>query len=246
MKAWRRLLLLVLLSATGAASAFDFSPISQDFEPSGRGATQLFRVENTSAQPIALELTVYALDISFDGTEQRTPAEDLFVVYPPQIVLTAQQTQVVRVQWIGPANPQRELVYRLIAEQLPIELEQRQQTGARINVLLRYEGLIYVVPRGAKGELRLVSVEPDIGQDSEPQLAITLQNRGTAHARAVDPQLTLTAAGSGKRVVLGADQLPGLAGFSVLAGKTRRFMVPWPESLPVGPVAGEISVEVER
>lgn len=239
-------LALPLFGAAPLADAFDFAPIAQDFEPVGRGATQVFRAENTGAQPIAVEISVYALDMAPDGTEKRTPAEDLFTVYPPQIVLLPQQTQAVRVQWIGPPKPDRELVYRLIAEQLPVDLAQEQRRGARINLLLKYEAILYVVPPGAKGELKLVSVEPSEGKDGQRHLAITIENRGSAHGRIVDPKLQLTATGSGTAVTLGSDQLSGLEGLSVLAGKTRRFLVPWPQSLPVGPVAGEITFEMER
>jgi fimbrial chaperone protein len=170
----------------------------------------------------------------------------MFTVFPPQVVLKPRQTQVLRVQWIGPPKLEKELVYRLIAEQLPVELQQRPPQGARINLLLRYEAILYVVPRGAKGALRLVSVAPGEVRDGKPSLAITIENLGAAHGRLVDPKLQLTAAGSGKSVTLAPEQLPSLAGVSVLAGKTRRFQVPWPEALPVGPVTGKISFDMER
>jgi fimbrial chaperone protein len=216
----------------------------QDFEPAGRGSTQTFRLENTGTQPAAVEISIHALDITPEGEERRTPAEGAFSVFPPQVVLPPRGTQVLRVQWRGPPQLERELVYRLIAEQLPVELQKREQTGARINLLLRYEAILYVAPKGAKGELRLVSTEAAT-RDGKPALAITIENRGNAHARLVDPKLELTA-GTGQKVNLGPRDLEELAGVSVLAGKTRRFQVPWPRGLPVGPVSGQITFDMER
>jgi fimbrial chaperone protein len=216
----------------------------QDFEPSGRGTTQTFRLENAGTQRAAVEISIHALDITPDGEEKRTRADGVFNVFPSQIVLPPRGTQVLRVQWRGPAKLEKELVYRLIAEQLPVELQKREQSGARINILLRYEAILYVVPKGAKGELRLVSTEPAT-RDGKPALAISIENRGNAHGRLVDPKLELTAA-SGQAVTLGAAELTELAGVSVLAGRTRHFRVPWPPALPVGPVTGRITFEMER
>jgi fimbrial chaperone protein len=185
-----------------------------------------------------------ALDITPDGEEKRARADGAFSVFPAQVVLPPRGTQVLRVQWRGPPQLERELVYRLIAEQLPVELQKREQTGARINLLLRYEAILYVVPKGAKGELRLVSTEAAM-RDGKPALAITIENRGNAHGRLVDPKLELTAA-TGQKVVLGPSALEAVAGVSVLAGRTRRFQVPWPAGLPVGSVTGQITFDMER
>lgn len=217
----------------------------QDFEPAGRGATQTFRLENTGTQPAAVEITLQAVDITLDGEEKRTRADGAFSVFPAQVVLMPRQTQVLRVQWTGPAQLEKELVYRLIAEQLPVELEKRSQSGARINLLLRYEAILYVVPKGAKGDLRMIALEPDAA-GGKPRLAITVENRGKAHGRLVDPTLELTAAGTGQSVTLGPERLAELAGVSVLAGSTRRFRVAWPSALPVGPVTGKLTFDMER
>ena len=73
-----------------------------------------------------------------DGIETNQDANDDFIVYPPQLIVPPGTQQVIRVTWIGEPEPPIELAYRLIAEQLPINLSQvnytDQSSGASANV----------------------------------------------------------------------------------------------------------------
>lgn len=42
--------------------------------------------------------------------------------------------------------------------------------------------------------------------------------------------------GGGNQVVLGKDALETVAGQNILAGRTRHFVMPWPEGIAPGPV----------
>jgi len=118
-------------------------------------------------------------------------------------------------------------------EQLPVALSTPGK-GAQISVVVRYEGALYVQPPGAKPAVVVTGAEPANGTDGRRKLAIDMTNRGTAHAIIYNP--TVVAEGGGKSVTLKTDQLDGLAGQNMLAGHSRRFLVPWPINLPIGPV----------
>jgi fimbrial chaperone protein len=202
--------------------------------PSGPGANQLFQVENETDVPAAVQISIVHREMAADGKEALTDAEADFVVFPAQLVLLAHETRTVRVQWLGDPQIKAEAPYRIIFEQLPVTLSTAPGKGAQIAVIVRYEGALYLQPPGVKPAVAVTAAEPVSEADNRRKLAIDVTNRGTAHAVIYNP--TVVAEGGGKSVTLKTDQLDGLAGQNVLAGHSRRFLVPWPAGLPIGPV----------
>ena len=114
------------------ASAFRFIPFIAEFEPSGSGANRTYTVENTSDNRIAVEISVYKRGMNLDGTDRLQDADDDFIVYPTQVVLEPNRKQAIRVQFIGEPAPDRELAYRIVAEQLPVELDIEPASRGRL------------------------------------------------------------------------------------------------------------------
>lgn len=229
----RRFLLLAALACLAvvpAAQAFKLSPIKVEFAPSGRGANQAFLVENEGDQTIAVQVSMLTRGMDLHGAEQNAPADDDFIVYPSQILLRPKQVQTLRVQWVGDPQPEQELAYRILAEQMPIDVTRDQPTGAKINFIIRYLGAIYIVPNGARPDVVIDSVEMNRREEGERQLALTFHNRGSAHTILHDLELTLRAGGRTAR--FGPDDLKGIAGENLLAKTKRRFVIPWPAELP--------------
>ena len=209
-------------------------PIKMEFEPAGRGASQAFRLENDSSNTVPVQLSMLTRQMDLDGKETNTPAEDDFLVYPPQVLLKPNEVQTVRVKWLGTPKPEKELAYRILAEQLPVNLEKEKPGESRINVLVRYLGSVYIVPKGAKAEVVLESTAPQTDAAGKRRIELIFHNRGKAHSMLNDLRLKIQA--GGKTVELGPEALPNVAGENVLAGQKRRFLLPWPEGLPEGPV----------
>jgi fimbrial chaperone protein len=229
------------LSASPAA-AFKLIPFSATFTPTGSGASQAFRVENDSDQSIAVQLSVVHREMAIDGKETLTDAENDFAVFPAQLVLLPGEGRAVRVQWLGDAAPKGELAYRLIAEQLPVELNPQQTQNSRIRVLIRYEATVYVTPPGVAPNLAILSAAP-AAASAKPMLEITVQNRGSQHAILHNLTLTLRPKAGGSSVALAGEQVSGMVEENVLAGHTRRFLLPWPAGLPLGEVVGAMKIE---
>jgi fimbrial chaperone protein len=216
------------------AQAFKLLPIRMEFEPAGRGANQAFRLENDSSNSVPVQISMLTRQMDPDGKETNAPAEDDFLVYPPQVLLKPKQVQTVRVKWLGNPKPEKELAYRILAEQLPVDLDKEKQSGARINLLVRYLGSVYIVPKGAKADVLLESAVPQTDAAGKRQIELIFHNRGTAHTILHDLRLKIQA--GDKTIELGAEALPNVAGENVLAGQKRRFALPWPEGLPDGPL----------
>ena len=231
----------IILSGISPALAFKLEPISRVFEPAGAGATQSYEVINDSEEQIAVELSMAERKISLEGQETTESADDDFLVYPSQIVLPPQGVQSVRVTWLGNPNPEKELAYRIIAEQLPINLNNPEESQAEtisgaIKVMFRYIGSVYIRPKNAESKVVLNGITHEKGTDGNDRLVITFDNQGTR--RAVLSELNLNLTSQGSQLTLKPEQLEGVNNGVILAGNQRRFSMPWPQQLPIGEVTG--------
>lgn len=231
----------IILSGISPALAFRLEPISRVFEPAGAGATQSYEVINDSAEQIAVEVSMAERKISLEGQETTESADDDFLVYPSQIVLPPQGVQSVRVTWLGNPNPEKELAYRIIAEQLPINLNnpeesQAETTSGAIKVMFRYIGSVYIRPKNTQSKVVLNGITHEKGTDGNDRLVITFENQGTR--RAVLSELNLNLTSQGSQLTLKPEQLEGVNNGVILAGNQRRFSMPWPQQLPIGEVTG--------
>ncbi len=229
-----RYLSLVVLAAALPAHAFKLTPIEAEFGPS-RLAVQTFKVENGGALPAAIELSVHRRNMAIDGSDVLTAAPDDFNIYPDQIVLQPGETQSVRVQWTGSEQPATEIAYRLMAEQLPIDLgDGAERSGLRL--MVKYLAALYVRP--AEPDAR-VSAQISREEAADTRYALVrLKNDGNAHAIVQAPMFVISA---GERVLeFNAEQREAVHGKNVLAGAERELRVPWSEALDGGPLAIEL------
>ncbi len=234
------LVALMLALAPLPAAAFRLIPIEMELQPSGRGATQIFRIENDGKEPVAVEVKVMARAMGMEGEDVLTEDTDNFVVFPEQIILQPNENQSIRVQWVGTPTPDRELSFRLIAEQLPIDIGKPAPQGGQVRLLVKYVASLYIVPPTAAPKVSVVSAKP---QDTPggKALEVVLRNDGTARKVLRDATLAVQA-GSTSLTLAGQEQLAGLVGENLLGGTTRRFLVPWPAGLTAGPVSATLSV----
>lgn len=228
-----------LLLFSGPAAAFRLIPIEMEFEPSGRGATQIFRIENDTQNPIAVEIRITGRDQDANGDDVERPSIDEWIIFPEQLVLEPNQSQSLRVQWIGTATPATEMAYRLIAEQLDVDIGQAPTQGGKVKLLVQYKASLYVVPPGAKPAISVVSAAPFQLSDGTV-MKLQVRNSGNAHKILKDPTLTVQA--GGKSVSIPAAQLGGVAGENVLPGVTRDFLLPWPKELAQGPATATLTL----
>ena len=235
-----RTLLFLGLFWSLSASAFTVTPMSVTFEPSGPGATQSFQVSNTTADAIAVEVSLATRSMDLNGKETQTQPpelEKLFLIFPSQLVLKPGEKRAVRVSYVGSAL-KTEIAYRLIFEQLPVATEKKEKTnGALIKMLLKYVAAIYVLPPEAKPNLHLKSSARVPGKKGQPdQIELVFENTGAAHRVLSGLRLRIvTTEPEPKTLTLEPDSLPMLEGQNVLAGGTRRFEIPWPAALPKAP-----------
>lgn len=223
--------------APRSALAFELQPISREFAAVGAGATQSYEIVNRGDAPVALGVSVVTRELDVNGEESNQDAGDDFLVYPPQLIVAAGGRQTLRVSYLGDPQPAAERAFRLVVEQVPIELlspgdAHETSPSAMVKVLLNYRGSLYVRPRHARAGLEVEAVQREQSASGEPLLAVTVRNTGTARATLREYTLKTRARGGSAPVELSPKDLPDLKGSVVLPHGRRRLLFSWPRQLP--------------
>ncbi len=197
--------------------SFAFTPMSQTME-AGQKQVQ-YLLDNPSGEPMAVEIALRERIQKEDGSEDNPPTKQL-AAFPPQLIIPPKEKRAVRVSWVGPALAQgtAEKSFRVVAEQLPLNVDGKKQKGSGIKMLLKYVAALYVNPGSTSPEVQVVKLEPG------KELKVTVENRGTEHAPLTNPTLTLTK--GSQKIVLKDGAVKGLAGENILAGARRVFTLP--------------------
>lgn len=210
---------VALASLACVAHAISFTPIEADFGSSGRPATKVFRLENTTGEAVAVEVSIKSRKMERNGEDTLGDADDQFSIFPAQVVLQPGQVQTIRVQYTGPAAIDSEQAFRLIAEQLPIDVGQAPQNGGRMRLLVKYVASVYVVPANAKAILSVRDVQL-VSDSTGKWLDVTVLNEGSTRKVMREAKLVV-----GSTILDGA-AVKGLAGENILAKTTRTFRIP--------------------
>ena len=91
----------------------------------------LFYLENDTEQPIAVTATVLARSMDVNGNEKNEKCDDELMAYPSQLIIPANEKRSIKVSWIGKMPPEIEKSYRLIAEQLPIDIDKKDKKKSK-------------------------------------------------------------------------------------------------------------------
>lgn len=195
-------------------------PMSYELTPSGSGTRQDVRVENTADQPSPVEVRVERREILPDGSEKRTPAEDDFLIFPPQAILPPNGFQTFRVQYVGDARIPSTKLYVITIAQLPVK-SARQESG--VEFLFNLGTLAAVSPENSTPNIIVTSVRPtaDTGK-----IEVTVRNDGTRYARLRNGSWTFTGANGQSEVLEGEKLFEAVAQPLIEPGTTRIVTLP--------------------
>lgn len=236
------LLALFCASPALAGAGFRLSPPTVEFRPSGGDMVKNFYVTSTGDEPVAVQVTINRWEIAPDGTETNPSEDEDFLVYPPQMIIQPGNEQVIRVTWVGEGDISKEQAYRAVFEQVPVNLtEINQQVEGQgsisLSVIFKYVAAVYLTPEGAKPEVLIESSELQENPDGTKSLVLVFNNAGNARGFLTDKIVRLTSSASpSTSVSIPGSDIRDDNGAIILAGNKRRFVLPWPKELPVGPV----------
>jgi len=238
--------LLLVLALAAPAHAIRIQFPDYRMSPDGIGARGRMYVTNNGPTVMAVEVDIASRRYDAEGKEVNEPVEGAFRVLPRQLILPPQSEKLVSIQWQGPRELTSERAYRVVIQEVPIELGpvakiDPDRTNSTLKVVTRIRKSLYVTPDGARPEVVLRSAGAARDEGGRAWLELRLANRGTAH-RLVDAlELSLStpgAAGEPARLRVGAADFGGR--INLLAGSERRLRIAWPEGLPPGPIHVEL------
>lgn len=163
---WAAVSALALAIIPSQAMAARVSPMIAELEPIGRGAVTRIEIVNDSQRSIPYEIKMLRAEISRDGVLSVTPADEDFLVFPPQILLEPNARQVFRVQYIGDLELSESVIYYMSIQQLPVDIDEAATT--QVQVVVNYNVLINVVPDGAIAEPVIRSITPATRSEPVP------------------------------------------------------------------------------
>lgn len=210
--------------------SFNFNPMSQSIELGENQKSAQFFIENDSFEKMAVELSVKERKMDENGVET-LPATNELTVFPPQMIIPPKEKRTIRVNWLGRKDLLEERSFRVIAEQLPLKVDEKTKKKSGIQMLMKYMAALYITPKDAEPKLKVLS-----HQKSGKDLSILLENEGNKHQVLAKPLITF-----GKKSLKGED-LPGLTGENILSKSKRLFIIKnFKGELPDGPA--EIKIE---
>ena len=140
-------LISILMVFSAALFAYQLSPLSATYDPTGAGSARVYTITNDSDSPIAIEINAYSRNIDLDGNEYTEDASAYFQIQPRRMIIRPQSSQLVRVQYRGPQTVTREMAYRIISEQIPYSVgASEEESGQMISFLFVSSTSAYVRP----------------------------------------------------------------------------------------------------
>ena len=196
------ILLGAALSLALPAQAARVTPMSVELTPTGRESSARIEVTNTEERELPMEVRMYRGIISEAGELELEPADERFVVFPPQVVIQPNTQQIFRVQYLPDEPLSQSEVYYAAISQIPVALD---PNVSMIQVVMRFNVLVNVVPDGATAEpvvswARPATLRSAINEEITAQAA-TVENapadiatdNGSAEATADENQAVATA-----------------------------------------------------
>lgn len=239
------------------AMASRVSPMIIDMTPTGRASVGRVELTNDADREIAYEVQMMRGDVSLTGELSLTPADEQFLVFPPQSLIEANSQQVFRVQYVGEEALDASQIYYLAIRQIPVAFDEGEN---QVQVVVNYNVLVNVVPDGTRPqpairEARFIertkqadnpagTEDPAISA-TEKGLLVDLGNDGSRYFFAGRADWTITAqttAGEPFELKLAGREVSQYTGVGVIGpGKTRQFFIPIDEAL----VSETIRVNIE-
>lgn len=216
----------ICLSLSHSAHALLLSPMSASLSPTGDGATRSFELTNQFDKSIAVQLSVAERIQESNGKETIKKSSEIsksFVLFPASFTLKPREKRVVRLAWRGDSQLDRELNYRLIAEQLPISGEREKTSNDRsamVNLLMKYIAAVYITPSDARPQIEIIQTRRD-----KSLMKLRIKNIGKKHQ--ILRKFSLQWDGGS----ISHEQLRELSGQNILAGQERDFEFTWPKSM---------------
>lgn len=193
------------LLVMSAAWAMRVSPMVSELTTTGAGSAARIEVGNVGSAALPFETMITRMEIDANGDIVETPADEDFLVFPPQGVVSVGGRQVVRVQWVGAPTIDSSHAYYLWVKQLPVATTPTAPEnggGLSVQVLYTMKALIVVAPPGAQPKIEVVSVTPAMVTPPAAEVDPSLNGGEAPPLPAAEAGVEIVVTNTGKRYAL--------------------------------------------
>lgn len=243
----------VFICLASAAVAMRVSPMVIEMTTSGSGAIARLEVQNLNQTRLPFEVRVTRVEIDEHGNATESPADEDFLIFPPQGLIPPGGRQVMRIQWVGPPEIPGSRSYYFSVNQLPVPLEEQAstQSAGQVQIVYHMKALVVVAPPNATPNVEAVSARPSEYQPTVPAgvtppapvpgVEITLRNTGRRHAMMAALRWVVEGTGADGRpqqVIFTQADLNRVIGTGYVGPLTgvRTFRLPVPTPFSTGPI----------
>lgn len=222
---------LLLLLASKLLFAINLAPMTETLDSKSK-KNIVFKVSNPSKEPVAVQFAVLKV-LDTNGIEKRVETQTV-EAYPTQFVLAPKESKSVRVRYMGASLPKQEEVYRIIAKELDIDVNDKKvedtqgKVKAQIKMRFSYEGLLFVHQADAQAQLKVENF-----QQTPKGVTLSVSNIGTSSALPNLSNYNYFANVKGKEYLLTKKDLKDVEFKRVLAGKVNTFNLTHITTIPL-------------
>ncbi|WP_306250641.1 fimbria/pilus periplasmic chaperone [Parvularcula sp. IMCC14364] len=188
----------------------------------------VIRVRNTRPTDLPVEILVEKRLIAEDGTQTFVPADDDFIVFPPQALIAPQSTQSIRVQYIGEPSMAETIAYVMKVAEVPVV----QEDATGITVAYNFGVALYIRADNPNATLTLSSIE----KTDDNKLDFAIRNSGNDYGTTVGKTVVVETAHGRKQIDLTGK---GVGNPLIPPNSVRTF------SLDIGELDQDINLEGE-
>ncbi|NVJ61421.1 MAG: molecular chaperone [Gammaproteobacteria bacterium] len=174
---FRNIIILLSVIFSFSVHAYRVEPMVAEMEPLGKRSQLTMRIDNTSNQPLTVELIPKSMTMDEMGNETTQPADDELLIIPVTATIEPGRSQVVMLRYFGDPSISESKAYRVTVQQVHVE----RASGAdatNVGLLLEFNTLINVKPKNAKPNLKVTNIKPN-GKNWLVEIA----NTGASYAR---------------------------------------------------------------
>lgn len=219
-----------------AADAARISPMIVEVRPMGRESIARVELTNDGQNEFPVEVQMFRGEITELGELELTPADEKFLVFPPQRVIPATSQQVFRVQYIGEPRLAASEVYYMQIRQLPVAIAPDQ---SQVQLVVNFNVLVNVVPEGSAPQPTIEWIGP-VERDGTSGVEVKVGNAGTRYFTAGTRPWSISATaadGTPFELNLTSEQVAQLIGVGVVApDRARVFFIPTEKPLAEGTI----------
>lgn len=203
--------------------SFNFSPMTQTIKLDSGNSATTYQIENNTNQTIPVTIKAVERIQKIDGKESLPPTNQISV-FPPQLIIPSGEKKTIRVDWKGKKKFKVEKSFRIIAEQVPLDLENKKQSNSGgIKMLLKYMNALYVNPGNTESKLRIQDYK------IKDKLEVIISNDGSKHQYLKGVKITFK--DGDKKIQVAASELKVLDGQNILAKTQRLFSFKRPKGI---------------